>query len=130
MPFSHSLGDNKNNMANFFFFYKSFVTVSMFISSLGLKGHLYVSKPTGNIFKLRTCSAQSWVVLPLANNEMNWVLTNEQFTQSIHLKQRFLSAETVLPNKRKVTKARASLSFMETALSSGRAGASVSLSLC
>lgn len=39
-------------------------------------------------------------------------------------KQRFLSADAVLPNKRKVTKARASLSFMETALPSPWSGRS------
>lgn len=55
--------------------------------------------PQGIFLSPEPCSAQSWVVLPLANNEMNWVLTNEQFTQSIHLKQRFLSAEAVLRDK-------------------------------
>lgn len=61
------------------------------------------------------------MVLPLASNEMSWVLTHAQFTQSIHLNK---GLDAVLPNKRKVTKARASLSFMETALPSPWSGRS------
>lgn len=119
----------RKQLANFFFI--SFVTVSL-CSFLHWDWKVTcVSKPTGNIFKPRTCSAQSWVVLPLASNEMSWVLTHAQFIQSIHLNQGFCLQMLFCLTKEKWQKPEPpSPLWRQHCPLPGQAGASVSLSLC